>query len=346
LPATILQRVAPGLYDLFQNYVIDIKAIIALANKTCEEYEQAARDPEAGNPYEEWTQLSKIIDWKVEMGGGDYGSSGVDVVQAKENVEKNNGDKGTPWIAGKTAGGKSGGAIKITSDIVLAGYNLSLKRNADDKTHFNDKSKRLAQIWEDPEDASKWAVDVLGDTLIKTDGNSERKTVTGHGLLPKIANQTDEYQKKLEALVNGTEKATLENLSEASSNAALITQDVIVSLHDLDPDIQAVSISKLASEAAMSDVLEKALLIRRLLITGALEPNVKLTPGHRLSRELIVQLDQDIENVLFERRIHNELASNTPRLILKLNQAHKSRAGTLDAPLQTDRKLIEDGARK
>jgi predicted butyrate kinase (DUF1464 family) len=77
-----------------------------------------------------------------------------------------------------------------------------------------------------------------------------------------------------------------------------------------------------------------------------LEPNVKLTPGHRLSRELIVQLDQDIQNVLFERRIHNELASNTPRLILKLNQAHKSRAGTLDAPLQTDRKLIEDGARK
>ncbi|MFW5444006.1 MAG: hypothetical protein ACKE51_06850, partial [Methylococcaceae bacterium] len=39
LPALILQRINPGLYDLFQNALIRAEATISLATKTCEDYE-------------------------------------------------------------------------------------------------------------------------------------------------------------------------------------------------------------------------------------------------------------------------------------------------------------------
>ncbi|WP_404360465.1 integrating conjugative element protein [Methylotuvimicrobium sp. KM1] len=346
LPALIMQRIDPGLYDLFQNALIRVEAILSLANKSCEQYEQEIK--QGLNPYAEWTDLSKIVDWKVQMGSNGYGGSNVDVVQAKENVERSNGDNGVPWIGGKKAGGKNMDAIKATSDVVKAGYNITLNRSADDNSAPNSpnnaKPQRLIEVFAQPKDASEWAVDVLGDAHIYTHDNRPVETVPGHGLLPKIAGEMTDAMQKLIDLVTGNAQTTLGNLGDVSSNAVLINQDVINAIQSLKPGEQSIAVSKLASEVAMAKVVEKALIIRRMLITASREPNVANSPAPAQIEQSISRLDREINDIMYERRIHNELASQTPAAILGLQAEHDNRSQSTNPAAGSEDSLIEDGA--
>lgn len=344
LPALVLQRIDPGLYDLFQNAVIRAEAAIALANKTCEDYEQEIR--QGKNPYAGWGDLSKIIDWKVQMGKNGYGSSKVDVVQAKQQVQKANGRNGIPWIGGKKAGGVQQAAIQVTQDSVVAGYNLTLNRTADDSSApKKSKSKpRLVEVFADPGEASQWAVDVLGDVHIRTHDNHPVETVPGYGLLPKVEKDMQSIQKDLSDLVSGKTQATLSNLEKVSSDAVLINGDVIAAIKTLKPSERAVAVSKLASEAAMTRTVEKAMLIRRLLLTASLEPNLGATEANTAIQASVAQLDRDIADVLFERQVHNELGSKTSALLLAFQRQQTERGRAALRPAGSDDAILQDGA--
>ena len=114
LPALILQRANPGLYDLFQNALLRAEATLELATKSCEQME--AEIAAGKNPYADLITLSKGSDWKLEMGIG-----GNDVVSAKKSVETSNGSNGVPWIGGK-AGGNGQPVLRFTGDIVDGTY--------------------------------------------------------------------------------------------------------------------------------------------------------------------------------------------------------------------------------
>jgi integrating conjugative element protein (TIGR03755 family) len=344
LPALVLQRIDPGLYDLFQNAVIRAEAAIALANKTCEDYEQEIR--QGKNPYAGWNDLSKIIDWKVQMGKNGYGSANVDVVQAKQQVQKANGQNGIPWIGGKKAGGLQQAAIQVTQDSVMAGYNLTLNRVADDASvpKKSNNTPRLVEVFADPSKASQWAVDVLGDVHIRTHDNHPVETIPGYGLLPKVEKDMLSIQQDLTDLVSGKTQATLANLEEISSDAVLINGDVITAIKTLKPSEQSVAISKLASEAAMTRTVEKAMLIRRMLLTASREPNLGASEANTAIQASIAQLDRDIGDVLFERQIHNELASKTSALLLALQRQQTQRGRTAQRPAGSDEAILQDGA--
>jgi len=102
----------------------------------------------------------------------------------------------------------------------------------------------------------------------------------------------------------------------------------------------------LASEAAMSKIVEKALITRRMLVTGKREPNVSQTPASAHINESIEQLDRDIDNIMFEKRIHSELASHTPALILKLQEQHENRSLAHQDDAADEDQVVEDGAIK
>ena len=89
LPALILQRANPGLYDLFQNALLQAEETMQLATKSCEQME--AEIAQGKNPYADLITLSKGNDWKLQMGIG-----GNDAVTAKDAVETANGDNGVP----------------------------------------------------------------------------------------------------------------------------------------------------------------------------------------------------------------------------------------------------------
>ncbi|MCP4307825.1 MAG: integrating conjugative element protein, partial [bacterium] len=65
LPALILQRANPELYNLFQTYLADAQARLAIATKTCEQLESDIG--QGKNPFEEWIRLAKTQKWRSKM---------------------------------------------------------------------------------------------------------------------------------------------------------------------------------------------------------------------------------------------------------------------------------------
>jgi integrating conjugative element protein (TIGR03755 family) len=126
----------------------------------------------------------------------------------------------------------------------------------------------------------------------------------------------------LQELVTGARPTTVENLEAAGSNSLPITRGVIEALRD-EPD-QDVLGKRLASEAALSSVLEKALLLQRTLLTGRKEPNVA---ANELAVKAVDQendiLGQEIDNLKIELDLRRTLAGNSALAIV---QRHGVRA--------------------
>ena len=205
LPSLILQRANPGLYDLFQNALLQAKETMQLATKSCEQME--AEIAQGKNPYADLITLSKGNDWKLQMGIG-----GNDAVTAKTAVETANGDNGVPWIGGQ-AGGTGQPVLAFTGDIVEAGYNITMNRPITATGPVPAASAtRLTQIWATPTDARDWVVDVVGENIATTCDTCRKDSIPGTGLLPKLNQEATTVTTEIQNLVNGVTPLTLANL--------------------------------------------------------------------------------------------------------------------------------------
>ncbi|WP_434113027.1 integrating conjugative element protein [Methylocaldum sp. GT1TLB] len=320
LPALILQRANPGLYDLFQNALLQAEATISLATKSCEQMEsEIAR---GRNPFEEWITLVKGYDWKVQMGTGGLNSSSVDVKTAKDTVETNAGKNGVPWIGGQRAGGAGQAPIRVTADTVRAGYNIELGRPVTDTSAVVSASPPpLAKVWPSPDEAVAYARYVLGDVAVRTDRDTARTATPGHGLAPKIEQETRELLEDLMKIVAGTTAPEADTLARLSPPGTLLTREVIDGIRRLStPQEQGMAVHKLANEAAVARNLEKALLLRRLILSGRMEPNIYASPAHADIERMLAALDKDIDAMLFETRIRRELFAQTSATLIELRE--------------------------
>ena len=228
--------------------------------------------------------------------------SSTDAVSAIEQAETRRGNDGVPWVGGSNAGGAGQSAIRVVGDVTRAGYNLVNGRSVTDTSSIAPAScaSLSCQTWTSPQQATEWATRVLGEQVQRTcDSCTKTETVPGVRLTPLIQ---EEYETKLEALqelVSGTRNTTFENLRAAGSTSLPITRGVIEALRD-EPD-QDLLARRLASEVALSSVLEKALLLQRTLLTGKKEPNVA---ANQLAVEAVNHesdtLDQEIRNLKTE----------------------------------------------
>ncbi|MFB3078013.1 MAG: integrating conjugative element protein, partial [Lysobacterales bacterium] len=216
LPALILQRANPGLYDLFQNALLKAEQTMQLATKSCEVME--AEIARGKNPYADLITLSKGNDWKMQMGIG-----GNDAVTAKEAVDATNGDNGIPWITGQ-AGGTGQPELRFTGDIVEAGYNINMNRPITTSTPIPAAdATRLSEIWPEPSAARGWVVDVVGENIVTTCDTCRKDSVPGTGLLPKLFQEGSAVTVDLQGLVNGATAPTLDNLELITAPGVAIT---------------------------------------------------------------------------------------------------------------------------
>jgi integrating conjugative element protein (TIGR03755 family) len=328
LPALILQRANPGLYDLFQNALIKAEETLELATKSCEQME--AEIAQGKNPYADLITLSKGNDWKVQMGIG-----GNDAVTAKEEVEASNGDNGVPWIGGQ-AGGAGQPVLAFTGDIVEAGYNIHMNRPLTDTTPApTTTNARLPQIWRTPEEARDWTVDVVGENIVTTCDTCRKDSVPGTGLLPKLFQESTAVTTELQNLVSGATPPTLDNLESITAPGVAITRQVIEAIQTLPATEQSLIVGRLVSEISTARTVEKALFARRLLLSGRQVPEVYATDVAREHADAsITELDQEIENLLFESRVRKEVVSNTVALLLQRAGAQQDSSMTLpQAPI-------------
>jgi len=317
LPALIIQRADPGLYNLLTNGILQARLDFDRSKMTCRAIANRMADMAGGQAG--WDQLAEGMALRDAV-------SSTDAVSAIEQAESNKGNNGVPWVGGGNAGGSGQSSIKVVGDVTRAGYNLLNGRSATDTSSIARSAcgnRLTCQTWSSPGAAAAFANRVLGEREQRTCENCMKtQTTPGVGLTPVIQEEYETKLQVLQELVTGARPTTLANLDAAGSSSLPITRGVIEALRD-EPD-QDVLGRRLASEAALSSVLEKALLLQRTLLTGKKEPNVA---ANELAVQAVDQensaLEQEISNLKTELELRRTLAGNSAMAII---QRHSTRA--------------------
>jgi integrating conjugative element protein (TIGR03755 family) len=335
LPALILQRANPGLYDLFQNALLKAEETMHIATKSCETME--AEIARGKNPYADLITLSKGNDWKLQMGIG-----GNDAVTAKEAVEAANGDNGIPWIGGP-AGGAGQPELQFTGDIAEAGYNIQLNRPVE-ASGPAPVTGRLTEIWPSSVDARNWAVEVLGEHIVTTCDGCPKNSIPGTGLLPQLFSETATVGASLQTLVTSGAAPSLENLELITAPGVAITRQVVEAIRAMPATEQNLIAGRLVAEISTARTIEKALLARRLLLSGRQIPEVYAAEVARRHVDAsIAELDREIDNLLFETRVRREVVSDTVVTLLARDAAKREASLNISSVPVIDPRPLRNG---
>ena len=317
LPALIIQRADPGLYNLLTNGILQARLDFDRSKTTCRAIANRMADMAGGQA--SWDQLAEGMALKQAV-------TSADAVSAVERAETSKGNNGVPWVGGTNAGGSGQRSVKVVSDVTRAGYNLLNGRGATETASIDAGTcgnRQPCRTWSSPQAAADWATRVLGEREQQTCESCQKtQTTPGVGLTPLIQEEYDTKLKALQDLITGAKPTTTANLDAAGSNSLPVTRGVVEALRD-EPD-QDVLGKRLASEAALSSVLEKALLLQRTLLAGAKEPNVA---ANDLAVKAVDQengsLEQEINNLKTELDLRRTLAGNSAMTIV---ERHGTRA--------------------
>lgn len=311
LPALIIQRADPALYNLLTNGVLQARLDFDRSKLTCRAIANRMADIAGGQLG--WDQIAEGLVLKKAV-------QSTDAVSAVEEAENSKGNEGVPWVGGDNAGGEGQEPIKIVADVTRAGYNLVNGRDVEDTSAINSSncSDRVScQTWNSPQEAVDWATRVLGEQVQRTcESCTKTESTPGVGLTPMVQEEFDARWGPMQELVDGSKEPSFENLQAVGSASLPVTRGLVEALRD-EPDKDILS-RRLASEAALARTLEKALLLQRTLLTGRKEPNIA---ANKLAQEAIGResdnLDREIQNLKTEFELRRELSNNSPWFVLK-----------------------------
>ena len=113
-------------------------------------------------------------------------------------------------------------------------------------------------------------------------------------------------------------------LEDASAPGVLISRGVIDALRELPAVEREISADKLARDIALARTIDKALLIRNLMLTGRMVPEVNKAANQDLEAKL-AELNRYIDDLLFESDVRKRIASNTASILLGNFEATRPR---------------------
>ncbi|MBA9873334.1 integrating conjugative element protein, partial [Ralstonia insidiosa] len=180
LPALIIQRADPGLYNLLTNGVLQARLDFDRSKLTCRAMAEKMAEMAGGQLG--WSQMAEGLALRDAV-------SSTDAVSAIEQAETRRGNDGVPWGGGSNAGGSGQPAIKVVGDVTRAGYNLVNGRGVTDTSSIAPAScsSLSCQTWASPQAAVEWATRVLGEKEQRTcDACTKTETTPGVGLTPRI----------------------------------------------------------------------------------------------------------------------------------------------------------------
>ncbi|HAV1239855.1 TPA: integrating conjugative element protein, partial [Salmonella enterica] len=114
LPAMIIQRANPQLYDLLTNGVLQARVDFDKSQLSCEKMAEKMTDFAYGSA---WTQSAKAENYQNIVAGEQ------DAVRAQTQAQKEAASKGKTWVGGEKRGGSGQKPIKLVGDTTKAGYN-------------------------------------------------------------------------------------------------------------------------------------------------------------------------------------------------------------------------------
>ncbi|MBF0786138.1 integrating conjugative element protein [Muribacter muris] len=305
LPAMIIQRANPQLYDILSNGLYQGKIDFNNFKTSCEAM---------SNQLADLAMDSKLAKMAGLQRAAEIAETETDAMAARKKIDKRDAEKGIPWVGGEQRGGKDQKPMAIVADIVGAGYNLALGRGPLEKGDVPIAScdGMLCTEWKNPEEAAAYANEILGETFLDacaTCQESQSSAKAGKGVAHFIEKTTIEKATKLEAALNNLDGLTPEQLNSLSTSTVFVTKGVLEAIA-ASPDAALLG-ARLSQELAISKEMEKLLLIRRAMLAGMREPNVIKSSLVEEAERNLKLLDREIEQVKLEMELQRSINGNT-----------------------------------
>lgn len=326
-PLYKLQQSMPALYNVLQNTAAAAQNEFAIKVKDCQDVKQTLE--EGQSPMESMLSVSDSQGWLEAAKRAK--TSNVDVRDTAKSITQKRDEYGLPWIGREkgNAGGKFQRPIKVINDVVIAGYNILLNRTPLGNTTAPSEKTPLTQTWKNPTEASAWAVKVLGDIHVSASDQkadiAKHDTKAGIGLSALLQSCdssntcTRNVAKALWQLVDKQWPLTEEKLKLVSASNLLITDEIIITIQRMPREEQMMTVSKLAEEIAVQNMLDKALMMRRILQAGLQVQEVQnLKPALDMVRFALKKLDDDIHSLAFENEVRKKMMSETLGLLMDI----------------------------
>lgn len=328
LPAMVIQRVNPALYDLLQNGVLQASEEFHIAQVSCESMTDAMGDVIDGGG---WEEVATGVYWGKES------QKGGDILTTKRDASVKGPNGGVVWVGGNKRGGAGQPPVVLVGDTAKAGYNILLERAPDNKSSTTGtcSGSSICEQWVSPQAFSDWMVAVVGEEKIRTCVDCDKvDTQAGMGLAKQVGIEQVKIAEKLKELVESDNAPSQDDLKAVSGGPGmLISRRVIESLRGEKPEEQLVLIDRLSSEMAVVRTMERSMIARRAMLAGMKEPNIAQIGIAEESLETYVdELTQEMENLLFEMEVRERVASNTTTFLLRRDMSRKQAPIVESAP--------------
>ena len=352
-PMYKLQQAMPGLYNILQNGMVSAQNEFALKVADCQRVKQTL---EAGNsPLSSMISVSDSQGW-IDAARRAAEGTPVDVTQTAKTIANQRDEYGMPWVHRNS--GNSGGSgqlpINVINDVVIAGYNLLLNpsRDLDSAAAPKPADGNFVRFWATPAKAGDWAVMVLGDMRVSTKKTPDAHTAkAGIGLstllhsCPKLADESTcvaTVSTKVWKLVDKQLPLNDANLRTITASNVLITDEIITAIQRMPREQQILTISKLGEEIAIQNLLDEALMLRRLLHAGLQIQEVQnIKAIQDMVQYALKKLDSDIHSLAFEHEVRKEMMTKTLELIMDLRTHNVANSMPGDDKSQP---VVKDGA--
>lgn len=318
LPALIIQRANPGLYDLLQQGVLQGKLDVEFAEASCEDIQGMIMGDKAF-PWEQATTATRQQTW-----GDKISSSGGDAVRAKDEYDAVNiGNEGRAWTCGEKRGGTGQPKVDTVYDVVVAGYNMYHQRldtcDNGSPTALERENSDLYKYWTSADAAGDWVSEVVGEVRLDTcDSCRKIESIPGVSLEVKHDELAQDLQDDLQDLVDGATAPTWQNLNRVSAPpVVIITPALIRSLQAKPADGAVRLVEDISKEVAYARMMEMSRLAVRMLRTGEKEPNVQSFPGApEVIDKVVMVMRENIELIQEAAKDVEPVASDTVNRIL------------------------------
>jgi len=224
-------------------------------------------------------------------------------------------------LGGTKAGGVTTPPINVLRDVIRAGYNISTGRAVTQTSSMpvTPASSSFVKKWNSPTAPEEWVRNVLGDVYVTTHKTGNKGAQPGRGLLPLIVDRKGDIKSDLVDMLTGGSAPTRTNLDKLSAPGVGVSLQLYHSIRDLDDDTErGIVVDSLTTEIAEAQVIEEAMLVRRLLYTGRKEGNIKtVNIAQKEVDSAIEELNIEIDNLIFEKDVRERFLGNTAKLVLK-----------------------------
>lgn len=335
-----LAAIDPSAYSFLENAFKSLYDTFTMSQQTCQ---QTLNSLENGkSPSQNWFTISDSQGWLNYSTANAQGQN-VDVNQANQNLATNPAAAGVPWVhQGQNSGGNTGNQvpIQVIYDVVVAGYNIQVDTSRPlDSQDPAPTTSPLARYWSTPVAAGNWANLVLGNITITSNPSAQQNNQGGVGLVtvlntcPQAATNNltcpNNIAQNLANIVANEPVPQAADLAAVSSYGLNVTPDVINTIRNMPSEEQVITISKMSQDVAYQNLIDEALLLRQLLITGMETEQVQNSQAAvDTINQVLTNLQNDISDLKYESEIRSETTSDTLQKVLEVQQGQQNGALT------------------